>query len=86
MIKRTLLAAVMAVFATGLFSVPAMAAHCPKDVKLIDAALKTSKMDAAMMTKVKAQRDEGNKLHTDKKHADSLKSLHAAMDALSLKH
>lgn len=42
MIKRTLLAAVLAVFAGGFVSNSASAGHCPRDVRTIDQALKTS--------------------------------------------
>ena len=37
MIKRIFLTAAVTVFATGLLSAPALAAHCPKDVKKINA-------------------------------------------------
>ena len=86
MFRRTLLAAAMAVFAGGFLAAPALAAHCPRDVKAIDAALKTSKIDSAQMTKVKALRDKGNAEHNGGKHGDSIQSLHEAMTILGIAH
>ena len=86
MLKRTLLATVMAVFASGFLGAPALASHCPKDVKAIDAALKTSTISGAQMSKVKALRDKGNAEHSGGKHGDSIKSLHEAMAILGISH
>ncbi len=86
MLKRTLLTAVMAVFATGFLSVSALASHCPKDVKTIDAALKMTKISTEQMSKVKALRDKGNAEHNGGKHGDSIKSLHEAMKILDISH
>ncbi len=86
MIRRTLLAVVVAVFATGFLSVSALAGHCPKDVKKIDAALKMSKLDKMQMSKIKALRDKGNEQHKNGQHGDSLKSLHEAMKILGISH
>jgi hypothetical protein len=86
MIKRTLLTAVVAAFATGFFIAPALASHCPRDVKAIDAALKMTKISDAQMSKVKALRDKGNAEHSGGKHGDSIKSLHEAMTILGIAH
>ena len=86
MIKRTLLTAVVAAFATGFLIAPALAAHCPRDVKAIDAALKMTKISDAKMSKVKALRDKGNAEHSGGKHGDSIKSLHEAMTILGIAH
>ena len=86
MIKRTLLTALVAAFATGFLGAPALASHCPKDVKAIDAALKTSKVAAAQMSMVKALRDKGDADHKSGKHGDSIKSLHEAMKVLGISH
>lgn len=75
--KRLLIAAVVAFG----FATPAFAAHCPKDVKLIDAAL-SKQSNAAAQT----LRDEGDKLHKAGKHSDSLVALHNAMEILGIKH
>ncbi len=84
MIKRTLLAAVVAVFATGFISAPALAAHCPKDVKKINAA--SSKMGDKQMTMAKDSAAKGLSLHKAKKHGEAIKVLHAAMKDYGIKH
>ena len=86
MIRRTLLAAVVAVFATGFLSVPALAGHCPKDVKKIDAALPMSKLHRVQTRKVRDLRHKGNEQHKNGQHGDALKSLHEAMKRLGLSH
>lgn len=86
MFKRTILAAVIAAFAGGFLAAPALASHCPKDVKAIDKALQTSTIGAAQMTKVKALRDKGNAEHSGGKHGDSISSLHEAMTILGIAH
>ncbi len=84
MIRRTLLAVVVAVFATGFLSAPALAGHCPKDVKKIDAALaKMSNMKMPMIEKASAN---GLALHKAGKHGESIKVLHQAMEMLGIKH
>ena len=75
MLKRTFATATVLAF----LSAPALAAHCPKDVKAIDAALGHAKLSATNMTKVKALRDEGAALHKAKKHKDSVGKLSEAM-------
>ncbi len=84
--KRTLLAAVVAIFGTGLFSIPALAGHCPKDVRLIDEALKMTKVSDANMSRVKALRDKGNEQHKTGQHGPSLQTLHEAMKILGISH
>ena len=86
MFIRTLRIAGLAALATGFFSVAAMAAHCPKDVKAIDEALKTSTINAAQMTQVKALRDKGAAEHTAGQHGDSINDLHEAMKILGISH
>ena len=83
MIKHTLAAAVVLAFVSG----PALAAHCPKDVKRIDAALgKNPSLSSAQMSEVKKLRDEGSALHKSKKHGDAIEALHKAMGTLGVKH
>ena len=84
MIRRTLLATVLAVFAAGFFSPPALAAHCPKDVKKIKAAM--SKMGDKKMSMAKDAADKGLALHKAKKHGEAIKVLHAAMGTLGVSH
>ena len=84
MIRRTLSALVVAVFATGFLSTPALAGHCPKDVKKINAAL--SKVSGKKMSMAKDAAAKGLALHKAKKHGESIKLLHAAMDKYGIKH
>jgi hypothetical protein len=76
MIRRTLLAAGIAV----LVATPALAFHCPKDVKAIDAAM--TKMGAKAPANVKALRDEGDALHKAGKHKEAVGKLSEAMRVL----
>ena len=84
MIRRTLLAAVVAVFATGFLGAPALAGHCPKDVKKINAAM--SKMSDTKMSMAKDAATKGLALHKAKKHGEAIKVLHEAMETLGVKH
>ncbi len=84
MFRHTLLAIVVAVFATGILSAPALAAHCPKDVKKINAAI--SKMGDKKMSMGKDAAAKGLALHKAKKHGEAIKVLHAAMEANGIKH
>jgi hypothetical protein len=81
---RFLLAATVAVFATGLLTTPALAGHCPKDVKKINAA--SSKMSGNKMSMAKDAVAKGLALHKSGKHGESIKVLHAAMKDLGIKH
>ena len=71
----------IAAFIAFGFSSPALAGHCPKDVKLIDAAL-TQQSNA----EVQSLRDRGEMLHKSGKHKESLATLHEAMKILGVKH
>ena len=82
MMKRVIATAAMVVF----FSAPALAGHCPKDVKAIDAALSKASLSSSQMSQGKKLRDSGDTLHKTKKHGDSLAELHKAMEILGLKH
>ncbi|MCH7865337.1 MAG: hypothetical protein IIC56_09010 [Proteobacteria bacterium] len=84
MIKKTIITVVVALFAGGFLSTPAQASHCPKDVKLINAAI--SKMDDKKMSLAKAAAAAGLALHKAKKHGEAIKILHAAMESLGIKH
>ena len=84
MIKTALLSAAIAVVAGGFITAPALAGHCPKDVKKINAAM--SRMDAKKMSMAKEAADKGLALHKAGKHGESLKVLHEAMGSLGIKH
>jgi hypothetical protein len=75
--KRLLIAA----FIAFGFVTPAVAAHCPKDIKLIDAALAQQSNAEA-----KSLRDQGAALHKAGKHKESTDELHQAMKILGIKH
>lgn len=74
--RKTILAAAAL---SVLLVTPALASHCPKDIKAIDAALTKVKLSAADKAKVKALRDEGEALHKAKKHRASVDKLSEAM-------
>ena len=84
MIKRVLLSAANAVVGGGFISAPALAGHCPKDVKKINAAI--SKLGKEKMMMGKEMSAKGLALHKAGKHRESLKVLHEAMEALGIKH
>jgi hypothetical protein len=82
LIRILSLAAVLAFLAS-----PTWAAHCPIDVKAIDAALaKDHGLTAEQVAKVKELRDKGEALHNSGKHGDSIKELHQAMEMLGISH
>ena len=64
---------------------PALAASCPKDMKAVDAALKTASLSEADMAKVKKLRAEGEELHNSGKHKESVEALHEALEILGVK-
>ncbi|MDP6708404.1 MAG: hypothetical protein QF893_18840 [Alphaproteobacteria bacterium] len=75
MSKGTFLAAALAT----VIATPALAGHCPADVKAIDHALSKMSIPAAKMTEVKALRDEGDALHKAGKKKQSTDVLAMAM-------
>ena len=80
--KRSLAMAVALVFASGT----ALAFHCPKDMKEIDDALaKNPKISEAQMKEVKQLRADGEKLHKEGKHQESVDKLAKAKKILGLK-
>jgi len=73
-----------ALFATTLlFAGSAFAFHCPADMKKIDDALaKNPKLTTAQMDEVKKYRADGEKLHKDGKHQESVDTLAKAQKIL----
>lgn len=73
-------------FAVGLalVSSTSFAFQCPKDMKAIDAALPGAKLSAAQMTEVKNLRAEGEKLHKEGKHQESVDALAKAKKMLGI--
>jgi hypothetical protein len=62
----------------------AWAHGCPGEMRAIDAKLPTANLPAADMSKVKALREEGEKLHKEGKHAESMKALAEAKKLLGV--
>ena len=84
MIKKAMITVAVVLFAGGFLSTPALAAHCPKDVKLINAAI--SNMGDKKMSMGKDAAAKGLELHKAKKHGEAIKVLHAAMKDLGISH
>ena len=67
------------------FSSLALAHNCPNEMKAIDAALPTAKLDAKQTAEVKQLRADGEKLHKDGKHTESMAALTKAKGILGVK-
>ena len=68
-----------------VFSLPAFASHCPKDMKKIDAALAGNpSVSASEMTRIKELRASGEMHHKSGNHGQSIEDLHEAMGLLGL--
>ena len=76
---RIAIAAVLA-----LASSLALANNCPNEWKAIDAALPKAKLDDKQMAEVKKLRAEGEKLHKDGKHSESMAALGKAKKILKI--
>lgn len=64
----------------------AFAFHCPKDMKKIDEALAAKpKLTAEQLAEVKRYRAEGETLHNQGKHQESVDTLAKAMKILNIK-
>lgn len=68
----------------ALASGTAFAFTCPKEMKAIDAAMPTAKLSDAQMSEVKKLRAEGEKLHKEGKHQESLDTLGKAKKILGM--
>lgn len=68
-----------------LASSTALAGRCPADMKAIDAALPDAKLTAAQSAEVKKLRADGERLHKEGKHADSMAALGKAKGILGIK-
>lgn len=61
------------------------AAHgCPGEMRAVDAKLSSASLPTAEMSKVKALREEGEKMHKEGKHAESMKALSEAKKLLGI--
>ena len=61
-----------------------IAHNCPNEMKIIDAALTSTKLAGADLAKVKALRADGEKAHADGKHSESMKALGEAKKLLGI--
>jgi hypothetical protein len=78
---RTLLAALAFAAVSG----SAFGAHCPMDMKAIDAALeKKPSLSAEQLAEVKKYRAEGEALHKAGKHKESVETLGKARQILGI--
>ena len=66
------------------FAAAASAHGCPGEMRAIDAKMPTANLPAAEMSKVKALREEGEKLHKEGKHTESMKALADAKKLLGV--
>jgi hypothetical protein len=64
------------------FAALASAHGCPGEMRAIDAKIPTANVPAADMSKAKALRENGEKLHKEGKHAESMKALAEAKKLL----
>jgi hypothetical protein len=62
----------------------ALAHNCPNEWKAIDAALPKAKLDAKQMAEVKKLRADGEQLHKDGKHSESMATLGKAKAILKI--
>ena len=84
--RKLVIMIVLAVAVTwGLGTPAAWAKRCPKLYKECQEALKTSTADAATKQKAKKTCEEGQSLHDEGKHAESVAKLDEALAALGKK-
>ena len=77
---RSIVAAVTLALASGV----ALANSCPLEMKAIDAALSKAKLSDAQMAEVKKLRAQGEQLHKDGKHSESMAALGKAKKMLGI--
>ena len=77
---RITLAAIALALASGV----TYAGNCPNEWKAIDAALPKAKLSEAQMAEVKKYRAEGEKLHKEGKHSESMATLGKAKKILKI--
>jgi len=78
-VKRTALFVALA-FASSTV----LAFSCPKEMKAIDEAMPKAKLEAMKMDEVKKLRAEGEKLHKEGKHKESMEALGKAKKILGM--
>ncbi|MCX8504559.1 MAG: hypothetical protein ORN52_11370 [Beijerinckiaceae bacterium] len=78
--KKIVLASLIALS----FAAPALANHCPMDMKKIEAAMKTTMADDATKKKVMELYNKGKAEHESGNHEASMKDLGEAMKLLGI--
>lgn len=73
---------IAALMFTALFSAAAMAGQCPSLVGQIDQKLASAQIGEERKMEVQALRDQGQALHDQGKHAESVKVLREALGML----
>jgi hypothetical protein len=68
----------------ALASSSVLAFHCPADMKKIDAALPSAQLSADQLAEVKRLRAEGEALHQQGRHQESVDTLARAMKILGI--
>ena len=71
--------------AAAVFSSSVLAGNCPVEMKAIDAALPKAKLNDKQAAEVKKLRADGEKLHKEGKHAESMAALGKAKGILGIK-
>jgi hypothetical protein len=68
----------------ALISLPLLASNCPNEIRKIDQELQANPpSDPAFTQRVQSLRDEGQKLHDEGKHKESMEVLGEAMEMLA---
>ncbi len=84
MIRKTVITAIIAVFALGASGSPALAGHCPADLAKIKASM--TKISKEMMPMSMNMMKQAIELHNAGKHKESLEVLHKTMKMSGIKH
>ena len=79
-LRITFLAVAFAIAVTA----PALANQCPSDIKKIDAAMASASLSQEQMGEVKRLRDEGQRLHEQGNHQQSMDTLAKAKQMLGV--
>jgi hypothetical protein len=82
--NRMKIRSIVVAVSLALASSVALANSCPKEMKAIDAALPKAKLSEAQMSEVKKLRADGEKLHKDGKHSESMAALDKAKKMLGI--
>ncbi len=67
---------------TVFFAGNALSGQCPSLVKEIDQKLQSAQLDSAAESRIQELRDQGESLHNQGKHAESVRVLREAIDEL----